>query len=35
VPLVGPLLRRAERALADVPVVRELGGFLVVCARRR
>lgn len=34
-PALGPLLRRTERALADVPILRDLGGFLVVCARRR
>lgn len=35
VPVVGALLRKAEHALADVPVIRDLGGFLVVCAQRR
>ena len=35
VPVVGALVRRAEHALADLPVARELGGFLVVIARRR
>lgn len=34
-PVLGPALRAAERALADRPVARELGGFLVVCAQRR
>jgi ubiquinone/menaquinone biosynthesis C-methylase UbiE len=35
VPLVGALVRQVERAFADVPVVRDFGGFLVVCAQRR
>jgi len=34
-PVVGPLLRRAETFLTDRPVARDLGGFLVVVARRR
>lgn len=35
VPLVGALVRQAERALADVPWAAGFGGFLVVCAQRR
>jgi ubiquinone/menaquinone biosynthesis C-methylase UbiE len=35
VPVVGSLVRRAEEVLADLPVARELGGFLVVCAQKR
>ena len=35
VPVLGALVRRAEHALADLPVARDLGGFLVVVARRR
>jgi ubiquinone/menaquinone biosynthesis C-methylase UbiE len=35
VPVLGPLVRRAESALADLPIARDLGGFLVVVARRR
>lgn len=31
---VGALLRRAERTLADLPLLRRLGGFLVVVAQR-
>jgi ubiquinone/menaquinone biosynthesis C-methylase UbiE len=34
VPGVGHVLRRAEIGLADVPGVRELGGFLVAVARK-
>jgi ubiquinone/menaquinone biosynthesis C-methylase UbiE len=34
-PIVGPLVRRAEDLLADQPIARDLGGFLVVVARRR
>lgn len=34
-PGIGAMVRAAERALADVPLVRDLGGFLVVCAQRR
>jgi ubiquinone/menaquinone biosynthesis C-methylase UbiE len=34
VPLLGPGLGALERALADVPGVRRLGGLLVVCAQR-
>lgn len=35
VPLLGSSVRRLERSLADLPGIRELGGFLVVCAQRR
>ena len=35
VPLVGTLVRAAEERLCDVPVARDLGGFLVVCAQKR
>lgn len=35
VPGLGALVRAAEHTLADVPVLRELGGFLVVCAQKR
>ncbi len=35
VPVLGPLVRRAETALADLPLARDLGGFLVVVARKR
>ena len=34
VPVLGDLVRAAEHRLADVPILRELGGFLVVCAQR-
>ncbi|HUQ07513.1 MAG TPA: class I SAM-dependent methyltransferase [Kofleriaceae bacterium] len=34
-PVVGHLVRRAEDLLADRPIARDLGGFLVVVARRR
>jgi ubiquinone/menaquinone biosynthesis methyltransferase len=34
-PVVGHLVRRAEDLLADQPFARDLGGFLVVVARRR
>jgi len=34
-PVVGSLVRRAEDFLADRPLARDLGGFLVVVARRR
>jgi ubiquinone/menaquinone biosynthesis C-methylase UbiE len=34
VPVLGSLLRRAEHALADAPVARRLGGFLVAVAER-
>jgi len=35
VPVLGGLVRRAEDFLADRPIARDLGGFLVVVARRR
>lgn len=35
VPVLGAVVRKAEGLLADRPVVRDLGGFLVVVARRR
>ncbi len=35
VPVLGGLVRRAEHLLADAPVARDLGGFLVVVARKR
>jgi len=35
IPAVGPLLGAAERASADLPGLRRLGGFLVAVARRR
>jgi ubiquinone/menaquinone biosynthesis C-methylase UbiE len=34
VPGLGALVRAAEHRLADLPFLRDLGGFLVVCARR-
>ena len=34
-PIVGPLLGAAERWAADAPVLRRLGGFLIVVARKR
>ncbi len=34
VPAVGALLRRAERRLADAPLFRGLGGFLIVVAQK-
>lgn len=34
-PLVGPLLRGAERAAADAPLLRRFGGFTIVVARKR
>jgi ubiquinone/menaquinone biosynthesis C-methylase UbiE len=34
VPGLGALVRKAEHTLADVPMLRELGGFLVVCAQK-
>jgi ubiquinone/menaquinone biosynthesis C-methylase UbiE len=33
-PVIGGLVRAAEHRLADLPIARELGGFLVVCAQR-
>jgi ubiquinone/menaquinone biosynthesis C-methylase UbiE len=35
VPVVGAAVRWAEHRLADLPIARELGGFLVACCRRR
>jgi hypothetical protein len=35
IPVVGALVRRAESLLADRAFARDLGGFLVVVARRR
>jgi SAM-dependent methyltransferase len=35
VPVVGALLRRTEETLADLPIARDLGGFLVVCAQKQ
>nr|MBA3462688.1 class I SAM-dependent methyltransferase [Deltaproteobacteria bacterium] len=35
IPLLGPAVRWAERRLADLPVARDVGGFLVACLRRR
>ncbi|HUJ63462.1 MAG TPA: class I SAM-dependent methyltransferase [Kofleriaceae bacterium] len=35
VPLLGAALRRAEHRLADLPVARDLAGFLVAICRRR
>ena len=35
VPVVGSVLRRAEGFFADRPLVRDLGGFLIVVAQRR
>jgi ubiquinone/menaquinone biosynthesis C-methylase UbiE len=34
-PVIGPAVRWAEMRLADLPVARDLGGFLVACCRRR
>jgi SAM-dependent methyltransferase len=34
-PGLGAAVRAVERALADLPGARSLGGFLVVCAQRR
>lgn len=34
-PIVGDLLRRAEAGLADVPVARDFGGFLVACLQKQ
>jgi ubiquinone/menaquinone biosynthesis C-methylase UbiE len=34
VPGLGALVRAAEHRLADLPIARDLGGFLVVCAQR-
>ena len=35
IPALGHLVRAAEHRLADVPVVRNFGGFLVAVARKR
>lgn len=35
IPLLGSAVRWAEHRLADLPVAREAGGFLVACCRRR
>lgn len=35
VPFVGPAIRWAETKLADMPVARDVGGFLVAVCRRR
>jgi ubiquinone/menaquinone biosynthesis C-methylase UbiE len=35
VPVLGPVVRWAEHRLADLPVARDVGGFLVACCRRR
>src|SRR5690242_4523132 len=35
VPVVGAAVRWAEHRLADVPGVRDVGGFLVACCRKR
>ncbi len=35
IPLIGTALRAIEDRLADLPLTRELGGFLVVCAQKR
>ncbi len=35
VPVLGAAVRWAEHRLADLPVARDLGGFLVACCRRR
>jgi ubiquinone/menaquinone biosynthesis C-methylase UbiE len=35
VPLLGAAVRWAEHWLADLPVARDVGGFLVACCRRR
>lgn len=34
-PVLGPAIRWAEHRLADAPVARDHGGFLVACCRRR
>jgi len=34
VPVLGSLLAGAERALADAPVARGFGGFLIAVARK-
>jgi ubiquinone/menaquinone biosynthesis C-methylase UbiE len=35
IPLLGTALRAIEDRLADLPLTRELGGFLVVCAQKK
>ncbi|HEY4177015.1 MAG TPA: class I SAM-dependent methyltransferase [Kofleriaceae bacterium] len=35
VPLLGSAMRWAEHKLADLPVARDVGGFLVACCQRR
>lgn len=35
VPVLGAAVRWAEHRLADLPIARDLGGFLVACCRRR
>jgi ubiquinone/menaquinone biosynthesis C-methylase UbiE len=35
IPVLGPAVRWAERRLADLPIARDVGGFLVACLRRR
>jgi ubiquinone/menaquinone biosynthesis C-methylase UbiE len=35
VPVLGSLVRAAEHRLADLPIARDLGGFLVVCAQKQ
>jgi ubiquinone/menaquinone biosynthesis C-methylase UbiE len=35
IPVVGALVRRTEHALADLPIARDLGGFLVAILRKR
>jgi ubiquinone/menaquinone biosynthesis C-methylase UbiE len=35
IPFVGTALRALEDRLADLPLTRELGGFLVVCAQKK
>ena len=34
-PVVAPILRALERGVADLPILRRLGGFLLVGARKR
>ncbi|HTJ40458.1 MAG TPA: class I SAM-dependent methyltransferase [Kofleriaceae bacterium] len=35
IPVLGALVRRTEHALADLPIARDLGGFLVAILRKR
>jgi hypothetical protein len=35
IPWIGTALRAAEDALADLPLTRDLGGFLIVCVPHR